>query len=645
MRLPDDEQSELFKMAVEKNQISAVARIIESGFKPNDDLISSAVQTALQAENDTLAIFLINIAKLKDWKAHFNLDFKLNDQSVLYYAVNKKNLGLVKALLNAEIDISDHKVIELAIENAAELDQNSIQILHLLIDSGANLKMVETWPIVSSLFELKSIIPSSLNLTNEPEEAILLRDYILDLIKKSKRKDIFAEMVGMPIFFEHNPDLIKKIIDSEGNEIIEMALLKMVYSISTGDYTSEDQLAEWLSFLKEQGLNLNQLVYYLIQEIPRHRNPIKEERDKRNKILIQPSLDNIANFDYGPPFLIEKLQIVPISQIHLNEALWMALNSIFIKEEDRLSYLAILLTAGANQSMGRYEYKGVTFPEDIKELKEKYGIQHDDYLAQEFFLYLAKNMKMKEISYMLDAGLRFKDEYLLALLQEMVNKAREQEKYSLAERLEPILIKEQNIFQAKQAFKAQKKNVSDWIDLQYELRPKLMSAIGRGNSEEVIHLIAQGADPNFGGDTMQNEYIAIKGALYNTKGITPSHFACMLDNEKTAIEMFQLLQDFGAKIHIINEYTQLNYSQNLYQLYANSPYDRLKVAILKAELNIPPVDEDPTLAKDARERELRLKISGIQPHHLKHFQYFIEDKEGKLADRNPNDQQKKPKIV
>lgn len=140
--------------------------------------------------------------------------------------------------------------------------------------------------------------------------------------------------------------------------------------------------------------------------------------------------------------------------------------------------------------------------------------------------------------------------------------------------------------------KAQYQDHSVWLDLQFKLRPKLLTAIATNNVNNVLKFVSEGADPNFGGHCWppnSREYVSFKNITQNVDGITPLHMAIL---QPHALSMSKLIIDLGATLEISNQYSQNHWSQKLVNLLhmnlfikEKAEIEQLRLILNQVELN------------------------------------------------------------
>lgn len=633
--LTTDDLNQAFITAVKENHLNIIGRLLANNFIPNKEQLLFAIQNSLDAGHDKIAILLINFSVKNNWNIKFELNFKINGLTPLAYAIKKNDPILVEALLRCDIDLNDladtvgeekenepnpnlmtfvfTNLIDRENPSKKKVNQACFKILVLLLEAGADIYLASNGSIQSALLHLKDDLKDDkdrLSIFSQAEfpfikyEPSEIRDYIIDkLWLKSKfkfRNEITSELIGNYYLCKFNPELSERILALDGNQIIQCAHKFIIESISVFHPP-----IEWVLMLIERGLAPS-IVLEIIKEKTFTLPSIEEEDfEEMMKCYNTPGLQS-RDFSFYGSYLCNKLKKKNISQNDLDDHLCLLPIIIELrkdKNEIMLEYTCMLIAAGAKP----IDYDGWNINKYREKFIADFKLANFNHFAVDVFSFIAKSNNLTIVDLMLELGVRFNNEYSLRVLKDTLAEVKENKMDDMVEKLEAVILKEERIQNAKKGFQHQKANFHkveekeegvpktsklkketppDWIDHQITLRPKLLSAIGAGDVARVIDLISQGADPNFGGDGMQNEYVKVGCAIYNVKGMTPSHFACFILKDEDAANMFELLQEMGANIDIINEYTQLNFGKKLIDLYKNSWKEKLLIVICDAELGM-----------------------------------------------------------
>ena len=573
-----------FITAVENNSLKHLGQLLEdANFKPDKQTMTRAIQHAMESGNDTIAVFLLNYCtKFKHKNLEIEFDFKVNNESPLLYAVSKNNVHLVEALFDSgtvpipketELRVIDSpydedtpNLMTKALKNLKETDNSSRIILSLLLQNGVDFSNVTANLLKFSLMELSPL--------KDPAEGPIM-DFIFEQLKKKHPHKL--ESLCVSILTDYNfaldrPTLLTKALSFTNTQIIERTQ-HMIENFLLTSFSDEElaKIGGYAIILTSRGFTFD------FDKLMKQREEGLEavfggsegsafgskSYDDRTleTLLATPSL---TEQDYKIPvkFLTTKLERLFIPQRDRDQAA-----NYFLSTNDDKLYL--LVAAGARPTLSSKQMQKL----EIGDIKR---------IDLEFFKHAANIGDINKLKLMLDGGMRFRDIIALDMLQGIIMTAKATNP-ALEELLTPVLLKEQKIFNANA--KSLATDRKDDIAYQFKLRPKMLAAIGTGNVDAIIDLVAKGADPNFGGDGMQDEYV-VKGAIgYNARGINPLQFACMHPIQEKAIAIFKVLQDLGASIKIANLYTQKSSSKDLPALYQRSEnrflYNTLKKAAVR----------------------------------------------------------------
>lgn len=185
----------------------------------------------------------------------------------------------------------------------------------------------------------------------------------------------------------------------------------------------------------------------------------------------------------------------------------------------------------------------------------------------------AKIGDIETINLMLETGLRFRGDKEIASLERIIEVAKKQNHPDIEKLLIPLLEPAKIIQEAVVSFNKIKSEGlhESWLEQQMDMRLKLFKAIARNDQNEIISLVSNGANLNFGGlcapGDSSFEYFNIGGAWESIDRVHPLYFACTQTMDKnTCISIFQLLIDLGANIHSANEYSLMRCGKDVKSL-------------------------------------------------------------------------------
>lgn len=638
-KLSEKNLETLFKNIIEKKNIPCLVRMINNGYRPNEESLKYAIDFAVKNSYD---ITLLNALVYLNNHHHLNVDL---NRPVPIPERFKPDQSTVCTLLELSVKYPNAMLTEELLKGGADPNKRGLlsRNENLGVTAGFICNYVDNFEVLELLLKAKLDLnaPIGEHPNTEPlyyyilstiKQNETLDDLILNFVKPNdlmnpnvlRPFNILSEVFGLR---KKRTDLFEKILKKGGADLIKkVGFSAIIDIIKKGD--NDEEVASYISMILQYGiLNLEQqdkngntvleLAFKLghfktVSLLHAHGAEVtplihktwqeRLEGDPRtvliNKLLLSPTLTD-DDFDQGAEFVAQKLDRLNISQLTKDEAL------IKASTKNKKDIAIVLIGNGANpENLRSWDY--ITRTTGIEFNRDSYKY------AYQLLIELTKAGDLKGIQLLINSGLPLLRPEALPALQQAIDISKASRNDKIQTLLEKHLKESENINTARRDLE-KNKGKSD----QEKMRLQLLTAIAQGDRQGVIQLVKEGSDPGNLGLCYPRESgferIVLKGGGWlHADGVSPLHMACMYHSIPNSVEIFQVLLDLGADFHLANDYAKVRFGKYLkYLIPEHHPQkDILYRLCEKAELKI----KRPQTPQEIYESSLKLiKQNALAP--------------------------------